>query len=77
LTVAVSATSTPDGSVVFMDGTRQLATKTLDGSGTASYSAPLRPGMHSIHAVYMGNSNFSGSSSSTQVVNVSPRPKPR
>ncbi len=58
-----SATTTPTGSVTFMDGGTVLATKTL-GKGTASYStSTLGAGAHNITAVYEGTANISGSTS--------------
>jgi hypothetical protein len=77
-TVAVnSGGGTPSGSVILLDGNTQLGpVLTLDGGGAASYSTPLRPGVHQIQAIYIGNDNFNGSSSGL-TVNTSPRPKPR
>ena len=72
--VTVIATISPPaatGTVVFNDGPTPLATITLTG-GTASYAVSLlSPGTHSLTAVYGGDANNSGSSSSvlTQVVN--------
>jgi hypothetical protein len=65
-TVVSSTTGTPTGSVNFFDGTTLLATVPL-GSGTASYATTsLAPGVtHSISAVYSGDANFTGSTSST------------
>jgi len=64
--VASSTTGTPTGSVNIFDGTTLLATVPLSG-GTASYTtASLAPGVtHSISAVYSGDTNFTGSNSST------------
>ena len=77
-TIAVnSGGGTPSGSVILLDGNTQLGpVLTLDGAGAASYSTPLRPGVHQIQAIYIGGSNFNGSSSGL-TVNASPRPKPR
>jgi len=75
--VTVTSSSTPIGSVILLDGDRQLGL-TLDlNAGTAATQSPLEIGTHSIRAVYQGNANFSGSSSSPQTVNASPKPKPR
>src|SRR5437870_5373223 len=74
-TVTGSTTvANPTGTVNFLDGT------TVIGSGTLSATAPftatfstggLAVGTHSITAQYLGNTNFSGSTSSavSQVVN--------
>jgi sugar lactone lactonase YvrE len=59
---------TPDGTVTFMDGANALATVTIDASGTAALSiSTLADGMHSIAAVYSGDTaNFLlGSTSNT------------
>jgi hypothetical protein len=68
----------PPGSVVLLDGNRQIGPQlTLDSSGSAIYRTPLTIGSHSFRAVYLGNSNVSGSDSGSRLVNTSPRPKPR
>ena len=60
----------PTGTVTFSDGTTTLGTSQLN-SGTATFStASLTSGLHSINAVYSGDSNFLGSSGSlNQTVN--------
>lgn len=59
-----SSGGTPAGSVSFLDGTTTLATRTLS-AGQATYSAKtLAVGGHSITAVYAGNADFNGSTSS-------------
>ena len=78
-TVTTSGTSTPTGTVTFMDGTTTLGTGTLgcvcDGivnSASTTYStAALTPGTHSITAVYGGDANNAPSTSGvlSQVVN--------
>ncbi len=65
-----SGTGTPTGSVTFMDGTTALAMISLS-SGAASYSTGgLAVGAHSITAVYGGDSNDSGSTSTAVPVTV-------
>jgi uncharacterized repeat protein (TIGR01451 family) len=67
-----SSGGTPTGTVTFKDGTTTLGTSSLDGSGQATLTtSSLSAGTHSITAVYNGDSNFSGSTSSTttQIVN--------
>jgi len=83
-TVALSIQVTPassgpaTGNVILLDGDDQLGpVLTLDGTGSATYSAPLRPGVHrDLTAVYLGNSTFNGSASSAQAVNASSKPNP-
>ena len=73
-TVKFTATVTPSaatGTVTFKDGSTTLGTGTLS-SGKATYStSTLAVGSHSIAAVYGGDSNYNGSTSSalTQTVN--------
>jgi beta-glucanase (GH16 family) len=75
--ISVSSSSTPDGSVVLLDGDRELGPPLTLNSGSAAMQTPLEVGEHSIRAVYQGTSNFSGSASSVQKVNASPWPKPK
>jgi prepilin-type N-terminal cleavage/methylation domain-containing protein len=72
LTATVSpvspATGTPTGTVEFWDGTTELGTGTLSG-GVASYTTTPSTqlslaGSYSLTAVYGGDSNFNGSTSS-------------
>ena len=71
-TATVSSTSgTPSGTVTFKDGATTLGTGTLSG-GAATYStSSLSVSGHTITAVYGGDTNFTGSTSSglTQTVN--------
>ena len=65
----------PTGTVSFMDGTTTLGMGTLNGSGVATYStSALAVGSHSITAVYGGDANNAGSTSSvlTETVNAAP-----
>jgi hypothetical protein len=71
-TVSGGATGTPTGTVTFKDGSTALGTGTLNASGQATLAtSTLAAGSHSITAVYGGDSNFAGSTSSalTQTVN--------
>ncbi|EET89493.1 Fibronectin type III domain protein [Clostridium carboxidivorans P7] len=64
------------GTVTFKDGSTTLGTGTLS-SGTATFSiSALAVGSHSITAVYGGDANYNGSTSSalTQVVNNTVKP---
>ena len=68
----VSSGAPPTGSVTFYDGATMLATVALTGSDTASYStSTLAVGGHPVTAVYSGDANDVGSTSSVlnQVVN--------
>ena len=70
-TVSSTASGTPSGTVTFKDGATTLGTGTLSG-GTATFAtSSLSVSGHTITAVYGGDSNFTGSTSSglTQTVN--------
>ena len=71
--VTSSAGVPPNGeTVTFMNGATALGTGTLS-SGTASFTTSALPaGSYSITAVYSGDSNFSGSTSSTMTLTVNP-----
>src|SRR5262249_39824162 len=73
VTVAPSSgTGTPTGTVAFKEGTTTLDTRTLDSTGSATFStANLPDGRHAITAVYSGDNTFLGSTSAAlnQVVN--------
>jgi len=66
-----SATGTPTGTVDFMDGATKLGAHTLSGGIAAFSTSKLAAGTHSITAVYVGNADFSTSTSAdlSQVVN--------
>ena len=68
LTATVTSTAgTPAGTVNFMDGSSQLGSAPLNGSAIATYTtSALTDGMHSITAVYMGDTTFAGSTSNAQ-----------
>ena len=62
----------PAGSVTFMDGSTTIDTGTLNSAGQATFgSSALSVGSHSITAVYSGDPNFIGSTSTAlgQTVN--------
>ena len=71
--VAMGASiAAPTGVVTFLDGRTVLGTKTLVGSGVASFStSSLSVGSHAITASYSGDANSVGSASSvlTETVN--------
>ena len=59
------------GSVSFSDGTSTLATRTVDASGTASFtSSSLLPGVHNITATYSANGGLAPSTSSVVAVTI-------
>jgi hypothetical protein len=64
-TVASTTTGTPTGTVGFYDGSTLLDTATLS-AGVATYSTTsLSSGSHTITAVYSGDTNFTGSSTTS------------
>jgi len=75
-TVTVNAVApgsgTPTGTVTFKDGATTLGVASLNGIGQAtSTTTSLSVGSHNITAIYGGDTNFTGSTSSTytQTVN--------
>jgi hypothetical protein len=54
---------TPTGTVVFMNGSATLATKTLSGGTTTFTTSSLTVGSYNLTAVYSGDSTFAGSTS--------------
>jgi hypothetical protein len=74
VTFTSTAPAGSTGTITFMDSTTSLGTSPL-GAGTASLSIPtLVAGTHPITAVYSGDSNFNGATSTgiSQVVNKAP-----
>jgi hypothetical protein len=70
-----SGTAEPTGTVTFKDGTTTLGTGSVNGSGVASYTtSSLSVATHTITAVYSGDTNFSGSTSSAVTVMVNAAP---
>jgi hypothetical protein len=71
-TALVNSTSpgsgTATGTVTFLDGTMTLGAGTLDGTGQASFTVSnLGVGSHSITAVYVGDTNYTGNTSAALV----------
>ena len=61
----------PTGTVACLDGTTQIGSGTINGSGDTSFTtSTLSVGSHSITAKYSGDSNFSGSTSPAESVMV-------
>lgn len=70
-----SGSGVPGGSVAFTDGTTQLGTGTLDGTGKATYStSSLAVGTHSISAAYGGNTSYTASTSTPVSVTITAAP---
>lgn len=66
---------TPTGSITFFDGTTLIGSAALNSSGSAALStSSLSLGSHSLTAVYSGDSNFSGSTSSSVQLTVQSAP---
>jgi hypothetical protein len=65
-----SGSGTPTGTVTFMDGTTTLAMMSLSGGAVSYSTSSLAVGAHSITAVYGGDTNYSGSTSSAVTVTV-------
>jgi hypothetical protein len=66
-----TSTSTPTGTVIFLDGTTTLGTASLNASGTAMYTtSSLAAGLHSISAFYSGDSDFASATTSAIALTV-------
>jgi hypothetical protein len=75
VTGAAGSSGTPTGTVTFMNGTTTLGTGPLSSAGVATYSTTaLATGADNITAVYGGDSNFLGSTSTAVAVTVSAAP---
>ena len=67
-TVTGVPVSTPTGNVAFKDGSSVLSTVPVNSLGVATYvNTTLPAGTHTITAVYLGNSDYAGSTS-TQII---------
>jgi hypothetical protein len=75
--VSVSSSGTPSGSVLLLDGDTPIGPALLLDSGSATTQSLLAAGAHTIRAVYQGTADFSGSCSNSEIVNASPRPRPK
>jgi uncharacterized protein (TIGR03437 family) len=62
--VTASGSGSPSGSVTFKDGGSTLASSPLSNARAGFTTSTLSSGPHSITAVYSGDSNFAGSTSS-------------
>ena len=75
-TATVSGAGTPTGSVTFKDGATIIGSGTLNGSGVATFSTStllVAGSPHSITAVYGGNVNLAGSTSSAVQQTITPK----
>ena len=69
--VSSSGSSTPTGMVAFLNGSTQLGTGTLNGSGQTTFStSSLAAGSYSVTAAYGGDPKFSGSTSPATTLTV-------
>jgi large repetitive protein len=62
---------TVTGSVQFLDGSTSLASVTINATGLATYSVQLSNGPHTLTAVYSGDANNLGSTSTALLQSVS------
>jgi hypothetical protein len=65
-----SGTAAPTGSVIFIDGTTQIGSSTLNGTSAAFSTPNLTVGTHQITAIYSGDSNYAASTSAVSSVTV-------
>ena len=63
-----SASATPTGNVNFLNGSTQIGSGALNGSGAATLTATVSPGTNSITAQYVGNAQFASSTSAAVIV---------
>jgi redox-regulated HSP33 family molecular chaperone len=72
LTAAITSSiaGTPTGSVNFLDGATSLGTGTVSGGTTNISTSTLAPGVHSLTAVYAGDSTFPASTSAAVSVTI-------
>jgi hypothetical protein len=73
VTPSSASTSVPSGNVYFYvdGGILPYATVALNGSGVATLPLTFGAGSHTVKALYLGDSNFVGSTSNTLTVTVS------
>jgi hypothetical protein len=72
--IAVTGTGSPGGTVAVMDGTQDLGSATLQASGSATFTTSLAAGTHALTAVYQGDPNNQGSTSSSLAETVESTP---
>ena len=77
VTVGAPGAGTPTGTVTFLDGATALGTATLNGGATAIFStSSLAAGSHSVTASYSGDTNFTGSVTSSAITVTVQAPPP-
>jgi hypothetical protein len=76
LVIVKGSAGTPTGSVILYDGTTKLATTPLivDGATAGLVLPQLNAGVHSLTAVYGGNTTYATAGSAAQNVTVNPEP---
>jgi hypothetical protein len=72
--VSTTGSSTPTGTVTFLDGTTTLGTGNLSGGVAMFVTSSLSVGSHSISASYGGSSSFAASASGALIQLVNPAP---
>ncbi len=70
ITPSLAQGHTPTGAITFSNGSTSLGTATISNGVATLTVSELPPGANSITAVYPGDTNFAGSSSSAAIVNV-------
>ena len=69
--VTPAVAGTPTGTIALLDGSNQIGTSALSGSGAATFFvATLSAGSHVISATYSGDSNFNSSASTAAILMV-------
>lgn len=74
-TTVTGSGPTPTGTVAFKDGTNTIGTNALDVSGTATLNPdnlPVPGSPHSVTAIYYGDVNYLGSTSSPVTLTIDP-----
>ena len=72
VSVLAPGTGTPTGNVVFKDGTTVIGTVPLSGGKASLPMTYTSTGSHSFTAVYAGNANDLGSTSTASALTVNP-----
>ena len=72
----VPGAHTPSGTVIFKEGTTTLGNSTLNNDMATYSTSTLSVGNHSITAIYGGDTNFAGSTSSASIQTVDAAPAP-
>jgi len=70
----LSGSSTPTGTVMFLDGQTQIGSATLAAGSAQFTTANLAAGTHAISVTYSGDANFNASNSAATTVTVAAAP---